>query len=51
MTAIGQVQMPTGPDEFSTAPYVVKMPVAMETNANATAKDANPPVRRSRDCL
>jgi hypothetical protein len=51
MVAIGQVQMPMGPDEFSTAPYVVKMPVAMDTNAKATANDANRPVRLSMDCL
>jgi len=28
---------------------VVKMPVAIETNAKATANEANLPVRRSRD--
>ena len=27
------------------------MPVAIETNANATAKEANFPVLRSSDCL
>jgi hypothetical protein len=40
--------MPSGPDEFSTDPYVVNVPVAIDTNANATAKDANRPVDRSR---
>jgi len=50
-TAIGHVQIPTGPDEFSTDPYVVKMPVAMDTKAKATANEAKRPVCRSIDCL
>jgi hypothetical protein len=28
---IGQVQIPSGPPQFKTAPYVVKMPVVIET--------------------
>jgi len=48
-TTMGQVQIPSGPEEFRTLPYVVKMPVAMETKAKATAKEANRPVVRSKD--
>nr|WP_256863174.1 hypothetical protein [Microbispora sp. GKU 823] len=38
---IGQVQMPAGPPELSTVPYVVNRPVVIEMKENATAKDSN----------
>ena len=31
---IGYVQMPSGPPQFNTDPYVVKIPVVMDTTAN-----------------
>lgn len=43
--------MPIGPEVFSTEPNVVKIPVAMDTKAKATANEANLPVRRSISCL
>jgi hypothetical protein len=38
---IGQVQMPRGPEVVSRNAKVVKMPVVIEMNENATANDSN----------
>ncbi len=47
---IGQVQMPSGPAEFKTKPYVVKMPVVIEMNENPIANEANRLSERSNSC-
>src|SRR5919106_5569451 len=44
------VQIPKGPPVWSTYPYVVKMPVAIEMNENATANEANLEMVRLKGC-
>ena len=38
---IGQVQIPAGPAVLRRNPKVVKIPVVIEMNENATANDSN----------
>ncbi len=47
----GQVQMPSGPDDIRTLPYVVKMPVVIEMNEKPIANEAKRRSERSNSCL
>ncbi len=47
---MGQVQMPRGPPVSSTKPNVVKIPVVIEMNENATAKDSKLRSERTNCC-
>src|SRR6266704_631547 len=51
MITRGQVQIPSGPPQLSTAPYVVKIPVVMEMNEKPTAKEAKRLISRRYSCL